>query len=190
MDTREFLSYVNQNQYIQSDSECKRKMTKLATEARKITSELNNKFLEMNEIQKLFSKLIGSEVDKTFCLFPPFYTDCGKNIHLGKNVFINSGCAFQDQGGIWLGNDVFIGHQVVLATLNHDINPKNRKSLVAKPIVIEDNVWIGAHSTILSGVKIGKNAIVAAGSVVTKDVLKNTIVGGVPARKIKDIGEE
>ncbi|MDE7290185.1 MAG: sugar O-acetyltransferase, partial [Oscillospiraceae bacterium] len=125
-----------------------------------------------------------------FRMFPPFYTDCGKNIHVGKNVFINAGCCFQDQGGITIGDDVLIGHQVVLATLNHDLDPDNRQSMIPKPIVIGNNVWIGSHATILGGVTIGDNAVIAAGAVVTKDVPENTVAGGVPAKIIKKIETE
>ena len=116
---------------------------------------------------------------------PPFYTDCGKNITVGKNVFINSGCCFQDQGGITIGDGALIGHQVVLATLNHDLNPERRKSMKAAPIVIGKNVWIGAHATVLAGVCIGDNAVIAAGAVVTKDVPPLTVVAGIPAKTVK-----
>lgn len=135
------------------------------------------------------SKLIGKEVDESFGLFPPFYTDCGKNIEIGKNVFINAGCKFQDQGGITIKDGVLIGHNVVLATLNHNINPNKRGDMQPKPIVIGENVWIGSNSTILPGVTIGKGSIIAAGAVVTKDVDENVVVGGVPAKFIKKIEE-
>lgn len=120
-------------------------------------------------------------------MFPPFYTDCGKNITIGKNVFINSCCHFQDQGGITLGDGALIGPNVVMATLNHDLMPENRKTTCPVLIVIGKNVWIGANVTILQDVKIGDNAVVAAGAVVTKDVPENTVVGGIPARVIKKI---
>ena len=127
------------------------------------------------------------EVSDDFRVFPPFFTDFGKNIHLGKNVFINAGCKFQDHGGIYIGDNVLIGHNVVLATLNHEENPKNRGNLIAAPIKIGNDVWIGSNATILSGVTIDDGAIVAAGAVVTKDVAENTVVGGVPAKYIRDI---
>lgn len=132
-------------------------------------------------------KLTGRQLDESFAMFPPFYTDCGKNLIIGKNVFINSGCKFQDQGGITIGDGTLIGHNVVLATLNHDTHLLNRGTMHPSPIIIESNVWIGSNVTILPGVTIGSGAIVAAGAVVTKDVLTNTIVGGVPARFIKNI---
>lgn len=165
-------------------------MHRVSQEALKITSEINGSYHEPEELRRLFSKLIGKEVDESFALFPPFYTDCGKNITIGKNVFINMGCKFQDQGGIFIGDGTLIGHNVVLATLNHAMSPKERSTMIPAPIRIGENVWIGANATILSGVTIGDGAIIAAGAVVTKDVPKNTIVAGVPARVMREIDEE
>lgn len=173
--------------YVKANSIEHKLMHEQAKEAMKITFKINNTYNEPEELNKLFSQLIGKEVDESFTLFPPFNTDCGKNISVGKNVFINSGCKFQDQGGIYIGNNVLIGHNVVLATINHDINPFKRSDMVLKPITIEDNVWIGSNATILSGVKIKKGSIIAAGAVVTKDVEEFQIVAGVPAKLIKTI---
>ena len=159
----------------------------LSQEAIKITMEINNKYHTPEEIVDLFSELTGRTVDKTFRLFPPFYTDCGKNITVGKNVFINMGCKFQDQGGIFIGNNVLIGHNVSLLTLNHDERPKFRQNIYPKPISIGDNVWIGSNATILQGITIGDGAIIGANAVVTKDVTENTIVAGVPAKIIRKI---
>lgn len=123
-------------------------------------------------------------------LFPPFHTDCGKNITIGKNVFINMGCKFQDQGGIFIGDGSLIGHNVVIATLNHAMAPDDRGTMIPAPVHIGNRVWIGSNATILPGVTIGDGAIVAAGAVVTRDVPENTVVGGVPARIIRTISEE
>ena len=160
---------------------------KLSQEALKITMEINNKYHPPEEIVDLFSVLTGQKVDKTFRLFPPFHTDCGKNIKVGKNVFINSCCKFQDQGGIEIGNGVLIGHNVTLATLNHDERPSHRQNIYPKSIKIGNNVWIGSNATILQGVTIGDGAIIGANAVVTKDVPKNTIVTGIPAKIIRKI---
>lgn len=110
-----------------------------------------------------------------------------KNITVGKDVFINACCHFQDHGGVVLGDGCQIGHNVVFATLNHGLAPEDRQTTYPAPIVLGKNVWVGSNSTILQGVTIGDNAVVGAGAVVTKDVPENTIVGGVPARLIRHI---
>ncbi len=158
-------------------------------EAQKITMELNTKYHEPDEIAALFSSLIGKPVGAGFALFPPFYTDFGKNITVGKDVFINADCKFQDQGGIYIDDGALIGHGVVLATLDHDLDPLKWQMLHPAPIHIGKKVWIGANATVTRGVTIGDNAVVAAGAVVTRDVPANTIVGGVPAKPIKTIFE-
>lgn len=155
--------------------------------SRKLQFELNCQYHTPEEICELFSGIIGQPVDDSFRLFPPFYTDFGRNIHVGKNVFINSCCQFQDQGGIYIGDGCLIGHSVVMATLNHDHDPAKRQNLHHKPIRIGNGVWIGANVVITAGVTIGDNAIIAAGAVVTKDVPADMIAGGVPARIIKHI---
>ncbi len=154
---------------------------------RRLLMELNTKYHTDEEIVGLFSEITASEVDPSFRMFPPFYTDFGKNIHLGKNVFINSACQFQDQGGIFIGDNCLIGPGTMIATLNHYPDPERRQGMTHAPVVIGKNVWTGAHVTILPGVTIGDNAIVAAGAVVAKDVPADTIVGGVPAKAIKSI---
>ncbi|GFI61295.1 putative acetyltransferase [Clostridiales bacterium] len=159
----------------------------LYQEAIKIGMELNNQYHTPEEIRKIMERLTGKKIESTFRLFPPFYTDFGKNITIGRYVFVNSGCHFQDQGGIEIGEGTMIGHNVVLATINHDIDPwKNRKNHYA-PIKIGNHVWIGSNATVLPGVTIGEWAVVAAGAVVTHDVPPFTIVGGVPAKIIKNI---
>lgn len=183
----ELLNYFNTSDTIGENQDALDMMRALSRETQKITMKINTEYHEPEEIVELFSELTGREVDGSFGLFPPFYTDFGKNIHLGKNVFINSDCKFQDQGGIYIDDGAFIGHGVVLATLDHDLNPEKRSSLHPAPVHIGKNVWIGANAVICSGVTIGDNAVVAAGAVVVKDVEKNTVVGGVPAKKIKDI---
>lgn len=187
MDIHDFLDHLNRGEAVEGGSEMHQVMHNVSQEALKLTAELNGHYHTPEEIRELFSMLIGKPVDKTFAMFPPFYTDCGKNISVGKNVFINSGCRFQDQGGITIGDGVLIGHNVVLATLNHDINPRKRSTMYPAPIAIGKNVWIGANATVVPGVSIGDGAVIAAGAVVTKDVPANVIVGGVPAKIIKKI---
>ena len=162
----------------------------LFQEAVRIGMELNTKYHTPEELREIMGRLIGKQVDRSFRMFPPFYTDFGKNITIGKDVFINSGCHFQDQGGIEIGDGALIGHNVVLATINHDLNPKeNRKNHYAA-IKIGAHVWIGSNATVLPGVTIGDYAVVAAGAVVTREVPAMTVVGGVPARVLKTIQEE
>lgn len=189
MDAKQFRKEMKKQTYIIAESEMHLHMHEGADNARKIMAKINNSYHTMPELRQLFSELIGQEVDDKFGLFPPFYTDYGKNIKLGKGVFINEGCCFQDQGGIEIGDNTLIGQQVVIATLNHDLNPARRKNMLPSPVKIGNNVWIGAHATILPGVTIGDNAVVAAGAVVTKDVPANVVVGGVPAKVIKTIEE-
>ena len=190
MDLDGFLEHLNSGKPVQGGSEAHMFMHGVSQEALRITAEINGSYHTPEELRALFSKLIGQPVDDTFGLFPPFYTDCGKNIHLGKDVFINMGCKFQDQGGIFIGDGALIGHNVVLATLNHAMAPEDRATMVPASIHIGRNVWIGANATVLPGVTIGDGAIVAAGAVVTKDVPENTVVGGVPARIIRQVSEE
>lgn len=162
-------------------------MNEMSDRARRITCEINGAYHTQEELCELMSRLFGRPIDPTFRLFPPFNTDFGQNIHVGRNVFVNAGCHFQDHGGIWLGDGVLVGHNVVFATLNHNFDPARRAEMTPAPIVVGRNVWIGSNVTILQGVTIGDGAIVAAGAVVTRDVEPNTIVGGVPARRIRRI---
>lgn len=178
---------MNSGERIKGGSPAHLTMHTLSAEAQKLTAKLNGGYKSMKTRRKLFFKLTGQPYDDTFGLFPPFYTDCGKNIEVGRNVFINSGCCFQDQGGITIGDNCLIGQQVVIATLNHDLQLSNRADMFPEPVKIGNNVWIGAHSTILPGVNIGDNAVIAAGAVVTKDVPANSVAAGVPARVIKTI---
>lgn len=186
MDIQEFKEYVKTRRPLDAPGVFEL-MNRQSDEARKITFELNGRYHTMEEIRHLMSALVGVEVPSSLRVFPPFYTDFGRNIHFGDNVFVNACCHFQDQGGIWLGDNCLIGHNVVFATLNHDLNPESRAVCIPGPIVLGKNVWIGSNSTILSGVTIGDNAVVAAGSVVNKNVEANTVVGGVPARFLKRI---
>lgn len=162
-------------------------LRKYSKEAQRVTSKINTGFHEDDELRTLMSELIGKEVPDDFCLFPPIYSDFGRNITIGRGVFINSGCCFQDQGGIVIGDGCFIGHQVVFATIDHGLEPEHRHDNYVSSIRLGKNVWVGSHATILRGVTVGDNAVIAAGAVVTKDIPANTVVGGVPAKVIKRI---
>lgn len=187
MELQEFLS--NMNSEVIANSDTHKYMHRLAQEALQITSIINNGYHTPEKITELFEKLIGKKVGKNFGMFPPFYTDCGKNITIGDNVFLNSGCKMQDQGGITIGDGTLVGHNVVFATINHDENPDKRANMHPSPIHIGKNVWIGANATILPGVSIGDGAIIAAGAVVTKYVPACVVVGGIPAKIIKRIDD-
>lgn len=190
MDLQAFLDHMNSGKTIKGGSEAHLCMCALSQEALQRTAELNGAYHTPEEVRRIFSALTGRPVDDTFTLFPPFYTDCGKNIAVGKNVFINSGCKFQDQGGIVIDDGALIGHNVVLATLNHSLAVRDRQDLIPGPIRIGKNAWIGSNVTILPGVTVGDGAVVAAGAVVTKDVPAYTVAGGVPARVLRPLTEE
>lgn len=187
MDIPSFLAHANSGAPIISGTSVHQDMCELAQRALQITMEINNRYHTPDELRSLMSQLTGRTIPDSFNLFPPFYTDCGINLHIGEHVFFNSGCRFQDQGGIYIGDGCLIGHNVVLATINHDLDPANRGTNLPSPIRIGCNVWIGANATVLPGVTIGDNAVIAAGAVVTKDVPANTVVGGVPAKSIRQI---
>lgn len=186
MTLNEFLEYVKTRQPLDTP-EIYRLMDEMSEEARRITFCLNSAYHNQEEINSLLCELFGRPVGKGFKMFPPFYTDFGKNTHIGDDVFINACCNFQDHGGVFIGDRCQIGHNVVFATLNHGLRPEERRTMTPASIVLGKNVWVGSNSTILQGVTIGDNAVVAAGAVVTKDVAPNTVVGGVPARHLKDI---
>ena len=187
MTTKEFIDIMNAGETVKAGSPVFAKMHELSQEAIRLTLQLNTTYHNHEEIVALMSDLTGRQVHESFRMFPPFYTDCGKNIHMGKRIFINSGCRFQDQGGIFIGNDVLIGHNCVIATLNHEMDPDRRADLIPAPVRICDKVWIGANVTILQGVTIGEGAVIAAGAVVNKDVPPRAVAGGLPAKVLKYI---
>ncbi len=189
MDTERFKEEMKKSTYIAAGSDMHLHMHEMANRAREITVRMNDAYRTPEELRKLFSELIGQTVDEGFGLFPPFNADYGMNIRVGKNVFINSGCCFQDQGGIEIEDNALIGQQVVISTIDHDFDPDKRANMSPASVKIGKRVWIGAHATILSGVTIGDNAVVAAGAVVTKDVPDNAVVAGVPAKIIKTVKE-
>lgn len=141
----------------------------------------------IDDVRKYLSVLIGTEVDPSTTLYTPFSINYGKNLKLGKNIFINQNCQILDLGGVTIEDDVMIGPRVSLLSEDHPVNPNERKALIGKPILIKKGSWIGGSATILAGVTVGENSVVAAGAVVTKDVPDNTLVAGVPAKIIKSL---
>jgi acetyltransferase-like isoleucine patch superfamily enzyme len=145
---------------------------------------------DRERIATAWSELTGQPVDPTLHLIPPVYSDCGLNLRIGRNVFVNQGCRLDDIGGIELGDDVMLGPGVRIISSGHPLDPAlRRRQVTASPIVVGRNVWIGAGATILQGVTIGDDAVVAANAVVTRDVPPAVLVAGVPARVVKSVVE-
>ena len=157
-----------------------------------LTERLNRIPYDQREaIRDTWMELTGAAVDEAFHLIPPLYCDHGLNIRVGRNVFINQACMLNDIGGIEIGDDVMIGPRVSLLTTGHPLDPgRRRRQIVAAPIAIERNVWLGAGATVLQGVTVGSDAVVAAGAIVTRDVPPRTLVAGVPARVLREIGAD
>ena len=184
VDLQDFLDHVNRRELIQAGTELHLFMHGVAQEALRTIARLNTGYRTAEEVRALLTQLTGRHVDESVTVFPPFYCEFGKNLTLGKAVFINMGCTFQDAGGITIGDGTLIGHGSTLTTLNHRVDPAQRADMVPAPVVIGRNVWLSASVTVVPGVTIGDGAIVGAGAVVTKDVAANTIVAGVPAKPI------
>jgi acetyltransferase-like isoleucine patch superfamily enzyme len=153
---------------------------------KKILVQLNNS-TNPTEIRNLLGQITGEDIDESVDVFTPLHINYGKNIKIGKNVFINFDCVFLDLGGITIEDNVLIAPRVNLLSEGHPLSPNERHSLVPGRIHIKQNAWIGAGTTILPGVTIGENAVVAAGAVVSKDVPDNAVVGGIPAKFIKSV---
>lgn len=188
MDLQDFLDHVNSGALIEGGSEAHSFMHGAAQEALRTIAELNSGYRAPEEVRALLTRLTGKKVDESVVVFPPFYSEFGKNLSLGRGVFINLGCRFQDTGGITIGEGSLIGHGSTLTTLDHGVDPDRRADMIPSPVVIGRKVWLGASVTVVPGVTIGDGAIVGAGAVVTKDVPANAIVAGVPARLIRVTG--
>ncbi len=188
MDLPTFLEHVRRRALIEGGSEVHAFMHSASQDALRIVAEINTGYRTPDEVRNLLSQLTGRPVDESVTVFPPFYSEFGKNLALGRGVFVNMGCRFQDTGGITIGDGTLIGHGSTLTTLNHAEDPARRADMVPSPVVLGRDVWLGASVTVLPGVTIGDGAIVGAGAVVTKDVPPHTIVAGVPARPIRATG--
>lgn len=186
----ELLVALNSGQTIPGDSAHHRAMHAASQESLRITAELNGRYHSPEQVRELMTALTGHRVPNSFQLFPPFSADFGKNIRFGENVFVNSGCRFQDQGGIDIGDGCLIGHNAVITTLNHDMVASRRADMHPARVVIGRGVWFGANVTVLPGVSIGEGAVVGAGAVVTKDVPAGAVVVGVPAKQVGTVPED
>lgn len=186
MDTTDIFERLKNGETIPPSDPQAYKMREASFNTKKLLVQMNNA-TEPEEIRNLLSQITGSEIDESVAVFTPLYINYGKHTKIGKNVFINFDCTFLDLGGITIEDGVLIAPKVSLLSEGHPISPENRHSLVPKPIHIKKNAWIGANTTILQGVTIGENSVIAAGSVVSNDVPDNVIVGGTPAKIIKEI---
>jgi acetyltransferase-like isoleucine patch superfamily enzyme len=187
-DLQEFLRHVDSGALIEGGSDLHAFMHEASQDALRIVAELNGAYHHPAEVRALLTRLTGRPVDESVVVFPPFYSEFGKNLRFGKDVFVNIGCRFQDTGGITIGDGSLIGHACTLTTLDHGMDPARRADMVPAPVVIGRKVWLGANVTVVPGVTIGDGAVVGAGAVVTRDVPANTIVAGVPARPIRSTG--
>lgn len=188
MELQDFLDHVNRGEIIEGGSEQHAFMHAAAQEALGTVAQINDGYRTPEEVRALLARLTGRDVDESVTVFPPFYSEFGKNLTLGKGVFINIGCRFQDTGGITIGDGCLIGHGSTLTTLDHGIDPDRRGDMIPARVVLGRKVWLGAAVTVVPGVTIGDGAIVGAGAVVTKDVPANAIVAGVPATLIRMTG--
>lgn len=186
METKDIFERLRNGETISSNDPEAYQMREASFATKKIVVQMNNA-TEPDEIRSFLSQIAGTEIDESVTVFTPLHINYGKHTKIGKNVFINFDCVFLDLGGITIEDNVLIAPKVSLLTESHPLNPNERQSLIPKPIHIKKNVWIGANATILQGVTIGENSIVAAGSVVSKDVPDNVVVGGIPAKIIKNI---
>ncbi|AEB30993.1 putative acetyltransferase, isoleucine patch superfamily [Carnobacterium sp. 17-4] len=156
-------------------------------ENERLVMELNTGYHTPTEVRTSLEKITGQSIDSSVTVSLPFYTDFGKHISFGKDIFINQNVTFVDLGGVFLEDNVLIGPGARLITVNHLVDPAKRRGIIVDSIRIKENAWIGANATVLAGVTVGKNAIVAADATVTKDVPDNVIVAGTPARITKEI---
>lgn len=140
------------------------------------------------QMQSILKDLFGS-IGERFIINQPFRCDYGRNIFIGEDCFINFNCTILDEAEVRIGNNAFLGPNVSIYTACHPLDPRKRNEFIewAEPVTIGDNVWIGGNVTILPGVIIGDNVVVAAGAVVTKDFPANVVIAGNPSKIIKHI---
>ncbi|KLN36527.1 MULTISPECIES: DapH/DapD/GlmU-related protein [Cellulosimicrobium] len=160
-----------------------RAMSERVLRATELTSRLNVLPFDDEEGRaRLFEQILGRPMPPRVTIYPPFFTDHGLNLDLGEQVFVNQNCTFLDYAGIRLAERVMVAPKVTFITVGHPVDTDDRKVwLTGGPIDVHENVWIGAGATILPGVTIGRDAVVAAGAVVTDDVPPRSLVTGTKA---------
>ena len=186
MQTKDIFERLRNGEIIPPNDPEAYKMMEASFATKKLLVQMNTT-ADPNEVRDLLSQITGTKIDESTTVFTPLYINYGKHTKIGKNVFINFDCTFLDLGGIIIEDGVLIAPKVSLLTEGHPTSVEDRHSLIPKPIHIKKNAWIGANATILQGVTIGENSIVAAGAVVSSNVPDNTVVGGIPAKIIKTI---
>ena len=186
-DHADILQRLQAGEPLRKDDPAYARFGEVVSRTIRLCVEMNATATDVDQVRIQLSEIIGAEIDASTAIFPPFHTNFGRSIRLGKNVFINHACSFLDIGGITIEDDVQIGPRVNLTSENHPLDPTDRKTVILQPIVIKRNAWIGAGATILPGVTVGENSIVAAGAVVSRDVPPNTVVAGVPAKVVKTL---
>ncbi|OLT51729.1 DapH/DapD/GlmU-related protein [Cellulosimicrobium sp. CUA-896] len=186
----ELLDALNAGRTIPGGSPLHAVMHRVSQDALRLTAELNGAYCPPERVRELLSEITGTTVDESVTVFPPFSTDFGRNLTLGRDVFVNAGCKIQDQGGVTIGDGCLLGHNAVLTTLDHDLDPRRRADMHPAPVVLGRAVWLGANVTVLPGVTIGDGAVVGAGAVVTRDVPAGTVAVGVPARVVRSVSPE
>ncbi|WP_032093148.1 DapH/DapD/GlmU-related protein [Necropsobacter rosorum] len=177
------------NELIAENSQIYQKIHQIVAENQPKIAELNNGYKTPEQVRSLLSEITNEPLDESVVVNPPFYSDFGRHIQFGKNIFINMGVMMTDLGGIVIEDNVLIAPRANIISVNHPINPKDRRGVLLSPVHLKKGCWIGANATILAGVTVGENAIVAAGAVVSKDVPDNAIVAGVPAKVVKYINK-
>lgn len=185
--TNDIFQRLQAGELLRKDDPEYGKFSEVVSHTIRLCVEMNATATDVDQVRSQLSNIIGTEIDESTTIFHPFHTNFGRFIRLGKNIFINHACSFLDIGGITIEDDVQIGPRVNLTSENHPLDPGDRTTLIPRPIVIKRNAWIGGGATILPGVTVGENAVVAAGAVVSRDVSPNTVVARIPAKVVKTI---
>ncbi|MET3558114.1 acetyltransferase-like isoleucine patch superfamily enzyme [Streptococcus rupicaprae] len=182
-----FETFLNTGKLVPEQDGLRQLISAIQTENQPLVQELNTQIQTIASARRVVEQLTKEEIDETVTINVPFQTDFGRHMHFGKHIYVNKDVFMVDLGGIFIEDEVLIGPRVKLISVNHPLKPADRHKLELKSVTIKKNAWIGADATILPGVTVGENAVVAAGAIVSKDVPANTVVAGVPAKVIRII---